>query len=53
MTEIERYMIESKSVWYNPIDLIRKFGREELNRLYVENKIEIRNGLNNKVIRLK
>lgn len=53
MSEIEAFLATKKRVWYKATDLLRKFGRNELNRLYAENKIEIRQGINNKVIKLK
>ena len=52
MTEIETYMTTKNSVWYKSTELIRLFWKDELNRLYLENKIEIRKGLNEKVIKL-
>lgn len=52
MTEIETYMTTKNRVLYKSTQLIRLFGKDELNRLYLENKIEIRKGLNEKVIKL-
>ena len=53
MSEIERHMTESNRLWYSSIDLIRRFGRDQLNRLHLEGKIEVRPGLNFKVVKLK
>lgn len=38
-------------MWHNCINLINKFGREQLNELYAKNKIEVRQGINSKVIK--
>ena len=51
MTDLELFLSTSNKIWHNSIVLIRKFGKNDLNTLYLENKIEVRNGLNNKVIK--
>jgi hypothetical protein len=53
MTQLHRHLIENNRVWYSSIDLINKFGRDELNKLYIDGLIDVRNGLNTKVIKLK
>lgn len=53
MSEIEAYLRQQKRIWYKSTDLINMFGREELNSLFKCNKIEVRNGLNEKVVKLK
>lgn len=51
MTDLELFLSISNKIWHNSVYLIRKFGKNDLNALYLENKIEVRNGLNNKVVR--
>lgn len=53
MSEIEAYLRQQKRIWYKYTDLLNKFSREELNALFLAKKIEVRNGLNCKVIKLK
>ena len=52
MDNLEHYLRQEKRVWYKSTDLLNKFSREELNALFLAKKIEVRNGLNCKVIKL-
>ena len=49
---LKEYLSKEKRVWYKSTDLLNKFSREELNALFLAKKIEVRNGLNCKVIKL-
>ena len=53
MTDLETFLSTDSGLWYSSIKLISKYGREELNRLYIDDKIEVREGLNCKVVRYK
>ena len=52
MDNLEHYLRQEKRVWYKSTDLLNKFSREELNALFLAKKIEVRNGLNCKVVKL-
>ena len=52
MDNLKEYLSKEKRVWYKSTDLLNKFSREELNALFLAKKIEVRNGLNCKVIKL-
>lgn len=47
------YLQQSTTEWHSSIELIRMFGRDALNVLYKIGYIEVREGLNCKVIKLK
>ncbi len=47
------FLKASNTPWHSSISLIQQFGRNELNRLYLEGLIDIREGANCKVIKLK
>lgn len=51
MSELEKYLLESHILWHSSIYLKTLYGRDALNKLYIEKKIEIRIGINCKVIR--
>lgn len=53
MNDLEAFLERNNRVWYNSIKLINKYGRDKLNELYTQNKIEVRNGINCKVIKYK
>lgn len=52
MDDLEYYLRHERRVWYKSTDLLNKFSREQLNALFLAKKIEVRNGLNCKVIKL-
>ena len=52
MDDLEHYLRQERRVWYKSTDLLNKFSREQLNALFLAKKIEVRNGLNCKVIKL-
>ena len=52
MDDLEYYLRQERRVWYKSTDLLNKFSREELNALFLAKNIEVRNGLNCKVIKL-
>ena len=52
LDNLKEYLSKEKRVWYKSTDLLNKFSREELNALFLAKKIEVRNGLNCKVIKL-
>lgn len=51
MTDLELFLQQSTRVWHNSIVLIQKYGKSDLNALYQSGKIEVRNGLNVKVVK--
>ena len=51
MSELEIFLLNSNILWHSSIFLKSKYGRDSLNNLFIEKKIEIRNGINCKVIR--
>lgn len=53
MNEITAYMTTQNRLWYSANSLITMFGKDGLNKLWKSGKIEIREGINGKVIRLK
>lgn len=53
MSDLEAFLSTSKILWHGSLKLINKFGRIALNELYREGKIEVREGINEKVIRYK
>ena len=53
MSEIITYMTTQNRLWYNAQTLINQFGKDSLNELWQSGKIEIREGINVKVIKLK
>ena len=52
MNDLEANLKQERLVWYKSTDLLNKFSREQLNALFLAKKIEVRNGLNCKVIKL-
>lgn len=53
MSDLELFLSTSMHVWHNSISLINKYGKADLNMLYKDGKIEIRNGVNVKIIKYK
>lgn len=51
MSDLETFLSTNTVLWHSSIVLIKKYGKEELNRLYVDKKIEVREGLNCKVVK--
>ena len=51
MSDLEEFLSHSTLLWHDSLKLIYKFGRNALNDLYFEGKIEVREGINRKVIR--
>lgn len=51
MSDLEIFLKESQILWHSSIFLKSIYGRDSLNNLYIENKIEIKRGINCKVIR--
>ena len=51
MSELEKYLSESTILWHKDVNLFKIGTRAELNELFLAKKIEVRNGINTKVVR--
>ena len=49
---IEEFLVKSPKLWHKDVDLLKIGTRDELNELYLSKKIEVRDSINGKVIRL-
>lgn len=53
MDKLISYMTTANRLWYTAQSLINEFGKDALNEAWTNGLIEIREGLNGKVIKLK
>lgn len=51
MSELELYLKNSTVLWHSSIYLLSIYGRDSLNNLYIDKKIEVSEGINCKVVR--
>jgi len=51
MNTLEAYLSTSTHLWHGSNELIYLFGETQLNELIVEEKVEVREGLNCNVVR--
>ena len=49
--ELERFLKDNQRIWRSSLELKQKYGANALNELYLAGRIEVREGINHKVVK--